>query len=145
MRNVPSSMRSRYLPWQLAQVAPSGVIEVLAASMLLMPRFIRIESACLLAVGGPASWPRSLPLAFQNASVSVNAVFRMVACSLAQVVSLPSSALRRAAWAGGSLVMIFCSARSSADIGGIGFLAMSMPAVLMTAVASTTGLPLNFA
>ena len=41
--------------------------------------------------------------------------------------------------------MIFCSARSSAVIGGIGFLAMSMPEVLITAVASTTGLPLNFA
>ena len=41
--------------------------------------------------------------------------------------------------------MIFCSARSSALIAGIGFLAMSMPAVLITAVASTTGLPLYFA
>ena len=41
--------------------------------------------------------------------------------------------------------MIFCSASSSALIGGIGFFAMSMPAVLITAVASTTGLPLNFA
>ena len=46
-------MRSRYLPWHDAQVPPSGVIEVLAASTLFDAEVHEDRVGVALAFGGP--------------------------------------------------------------------------------------------
>src|SRR5258705_11373849 len=132
-------MRSRYLPWQDPQVASSGVIEVLGASMLLIPRLTSIASAWLLpsAAHFIAS---SLPLVFQNASICVKESFSSVACSFEPGRSLLSIDLRTAPCAPASLVMIFFGVSSSLLMGGIGFLPMVMAALLITANQLKTAL-----
>ena len=139
---LPSSRRSRYLPWQDAQAAWSAGTAVFKVSSSFLPAAAAICcAACSASSVHFAASGRGV--AFQNADACVKP-FTSVVASVAASVMLgvaPPSAWRSAVKPGPISFIASFRFSSSGDIGGGGFFARSVIASLMTDVAIIAGRP----